>query len=100
MIILLPLFLLMYFLVLRPQQTRMRRQRQLMQTLAVGQEVLTAGGVIGTITALDDREAHLSVGPGLELRVVRGAISGRLDNDLPDVADPADGVEADGAEGD
>jgi preprotein translocase subunit YajC len=69
------LFLAMWFLLIRPQQARVRRQRQLTASLAVGDEVLTAGGIIGVIRVLTDEEARVEVGPGVEVRVLRGAIS-------------------------
>ena len=69
------LFLAMWFLLIRPQQARARRQRELLASLAVGDEVVTAGGIVGTIRILTDEEIRLEVGPGIELRVLRGAIS-------------------------
>jgi preprotein translocase subunit YajC len=69
------LFLAMWFLLIRPQQQRVRRQRELLATLEVGDEVVTAGGVVGTIRVLTDEEARLEVSPGVEIRVLRGAIS-------------------------
>lgn len=69
------MFAAMWFLLIRPQQQRVRRQRELLDSLAVGDEVITVGGIIGTIVSLEGEEARLSVGPGNELRVVRRAIA-------------------------
>ncbi len=69
---------LMWFMLIRPQQSRLRKQRELISSIAVGDVVLTAGGLIGTVRVLTDDELRLEVSPGMELRVVRAAISRRL----------------------
>jgi preprotein translocase subunit YajC len=78
-LIILPLlFLIMYLLLIRPQQQRVKRQRELISQLQAGDEVVTAGGLIGTIRVIDDNELRLEVGSGLEVRVIRGAVSRKL----------------------
>ncbi|HUF33581.1 MAG TPA: preprotein translocase subunit YajC [Acidimicrobiales bacterium] len=78
-LIILPLlFLIMYLLLIRPQQQRVKRQRQLVAELQVGDEVVTAGGIVGTIRVLDEAELRLEVGSGVEVRVLRGAVSRKL----------------------
>ena len=69
------MFAAMWFLLIRPQQQRVRRQRELLDALTVGDEVITAGGIIGTIVSLEGEEARLAVGPGIELRVLRRAVA-------------------------
>ena len=80
--LLFPLVLLggMYFLLIRPQQQRARRQRELILELAAGDRVVTAGGLIGTIRVLTDEEIHLEVAPGVEVRVLRVAVSRHLED--------------------
>jgi preprotein translocase subunit YajC len=73
----------MWFFMIRPQQQRLRNQRALVLSLEVGQEVVTAGGVIGVITELHDRDVTLDVGKGVELRVVRTAVSARVAVEAP-----------------
>jgi len=68
-----------FFLVVRPQRRQMASHRQLVASLAEGDEVVTGGGVIGTIRSLDDEIAHLEVAPGVVVRVARGAIARRLE---------------------
>ena len=75
------LFAAMWFFMIRPQQQRLRNQRALVLSLEAGQEVITAGGLIGTITVVGDREVTLDLGNGTEVRVVRTAVSARV----PDV---------------
>jgi preprotein translocase subunit YajC len=92
LILFLPLLLAMWFLVLRPQQARLRAQRDLVSSLAAGDRVVTAGGIVGTLTVVGETEVTLEAGPGVELRVLRGAISRRLDP--PAAAAPPDDDEA------
>ena len=72
------LFALMWFLVIRPQQARLRKQRELVASVAVGDEVLSMGGIIGTVRVLTDDELRLEVSPGVEVRLARAAVSRRL----------------------
>jgi preprotein translocase subunit YajC len=89
---LLPLLLLgavMWFLLIRPQQQRVRRQQALLQSLEVGDEVITAGGMVGRIRSLDDQRAAIELAPGVVVDFLRGAISQRLVE--PTVGDGDDG---------
>lgn len=86
---------LMWFLLIRPQQARLRQQRELISSIEVGDVVLTAGGMIGTVRVLTDDELRLEVSPGVELRVVRAAVTRRL---TPDESVDVDG-DVDGGTG-
>ena len=68
-----------FFLVVRPQRRQMASHRQLVASLSAGDEVVTTGGVVGTIQSLDDEIAHLEVAPGVVIRVARGAIARRIE---------------------
>ena len=75
-LIIFPLLMVgMYLLLVRPQQKRLKAQRELIASIAVGDEVVTAGGIIGTVRVLTDDRIFLEVADGVELRVLRGAIS-------------------------
>lgn len=67
-----------YFLLIRPQQRRARQQRELLASLEVGDEVITLGGLFGTVRSLDGDRVRLEVAPGVELTFVRNAIARRL----------------------
>jgi preprotein translocase subunit YajC len=89
--LILPLLLLaMYFLVIRPQQQRIRAQQALVAALREGDEVVSSAGIYGRITSLTDEIAILEVADGVELRIARGAIARRLSTDEPvvDLDDP------------
>ena len=82
--LILPLLLLaMYFLVIRPQQQRIRAQQALVAALQVGDEVVSSAGIYGRIISLTDEIAMLEVADGVELRIARGAIARRLSRDEP-----------------
>lgn len=72
------LLVVMYFLLIRPQQQRVRAQRSLVSSLAVGDQIVTVGGLLGRIVALDDETATVETTPGTVLRFRRGAISSRI----------------------
>ena len=77
---LLPLVILvgiMYFLLIRPQQRRVRAQKALVLSLEVGDEVVTMGGLLGRILSIDDETATIETTPGTILRCRRGAIASR-----------------------
>jgi preprotein translocase subunit YajC len=73
----------MWFFMIRPQQQRLRNQRALVLSLEEGQEVITAGGLIGTITAVRDRDVTLDLGGGTEVKVLRTAVSMRVPAENP-----------------
>lgn len=74
---------LFYFILLRPQRSRQRAQRRLLEGLEVGDEVMTAGGIFGTIKAIDDDDDTLTVeiAPGTQVRMIRRAIAQKLIED-------------------
>lgn len=67
-----------YFLLIRPQQRRMRQQRELVDSLSVGDEVVTIGGLFGRIMEMDDESVTLEISPGTQVRFVKNAIARRL----------------------
>ena len=87
------LLALMWFVLIRPQQARLRKQRELVASIEVGDEIVTAGGIVGTVRVLTDDELRLEVSPGVEIRVLRVAVSRRLGG--PDTGEgAADGTGA------
>jgi preprotein translocase subunit YajC len=69
-------FFLLWLIVVRPQRKRQTQQQQLLSDLRVGDEVLTAGGIYGTISRLDDDQVTVEIAPKTEVRVARRAIAG------------------------
>ena len=85
----LPLILMggvFYFLLIRPQQRRVRTQQALVNAVEVGDEIMTTGGIFGTITDMDDDEGTITVeiAPGTRIRMVKSGIARRLTEDDAD----------------
>lgn len=88
LVIILALFAAMWIFTIRPQQQRLKNQRALVLSLQAGDEVVTVGGLIGTIRVVQDREITLDVGNGIEVRVARSAVSARLAPEPPELPGP------------
>ncbi len=69
------IFVVFYFLLIRPQQKKAKEARAMLDALEKGNEVVTAGGIVGRINKLTDQYATLEVAPNVEMTVQRGAIS-------------------------
>ena len=68
------MFVLLYFLMIRPQMKRAKEHKQMVEALQKGDEVLTAGGVVGRITVMGDAYVSLEIAPGIEVSVQRSAV--------------------------
>jgi preprotein translocase subunit YajC len=71
--------LLTWLLFIRPRRAMMARQRRVLGALSRGDQVVTVGGIYGTIVALDGDEVRLEVAPDVVVRVARRAVAGRVD---------------------
>jgi preprotein translocase subunit YajC len=102
---LLPLVLIggvFYFIMVRPQQRRVKEQRALLGALEVDDEVMTSGGIFGTIVDIDDDEdvVTVEIAPGTNVRILRAGISRRVtadddeDDDEDEEEDDDEGVDA------
>jgi preprotein translocase subunit YajC len=69
------IFVVFYFLLIRPQQKKQKEARAMLESLNKGDEVVTAGGVVGRIAKLNEQYATVEVAPNTEIVVQRGAIS-------------------------
>src|SRR5215218_10884209 len=79
LIFILFLFAILYFLMWRPQQRRIRAMQALQSSLQLGDEIVTTAGFLGTIRRFDGEVVTIELSPGVEARVNRRAISGRLE---------------------
>lgn len=86
----------LYFLMLRPQQQRMRRQQELVKSVGVGDRVLTASGLIGRVVDESDDRLLLEIADGVVVEFVRLAVSRRLDESEPSFLSLSDEAELDG----
>lgn len=72
------LIAIFYFMLIRPQKRRVQQHRELVESTGVGDEVVTIGGMHGTVRSIDDETVELEVAPGTNIRFVRTAIARRL----------------------
>jgi preprotein translocase subunit YajC len=89
MIILVYLLLIVvgfYFLIVRPQRRRAAEQRELIASIQKGDEVITTGGIHGTVKRLDDEVIDLEIANGVVIKLARGAVAGRPLQPEPDDA--------------
>jgi preprotein translocase subunit YajC len=75
MIPLILMFAIFYFLLIRPQQKKAKDHRALLDALKKGDQVVTAGGMHGKVTALDDQVVTLEIAPGVNVKVNKGYIA-------------------------
>ena len=68
------MFVLLYFLMIRPQMKRAKETKAMIEALQKGDEVITAGGVVGRITKLSDAYISLEIAPNTEINVQKGAV--------------------------
>jgi preprotein translocase subunit YajC len=68
------MFVLLYFLMIRPQMKRAKEQKAMVDALQKGDEVITAGGVLGKITAVTDAYITVEIATNTEVTVQRGAV--------------------------
>jgi preprotein translocase subunit YajC len=84
MIPLVLIFVVFYFLLIRPQQKKMKEHQQMVSNLRRGDKVVTAGGLIGTVSkVIDDNEVTVEIADGVQVRVVRATISNVLSKPEP-----------------
>lgn len=89
------LFGVMYFMMIRPQQKRRREAEAMQSSLGQGDEVVTIGGLYGTVTGVDDDTVLLEVAPGVQTRYARPAIARvvtKAERPTEPAADDADAV--------
>jgi preprotein translocase subunit YajC len=76
------LIAIFYFMLIRPQKRRVQAHKQLIESVEVGDEVVTIGGAHGTVRAIGDDDIRLEVAPGTEIRFIKSAIARRVTEDL------------------
>lgn len=69
------MFVVLYFLMIRPQMRRQKEQKSMMEALAKGDEVVTVGGMLGRVTKVADGYVTLEVGAGIEVVVQKVAVA-------------------------
>ncbi|MFC3908735.1 preprotein translocase subunit YajC [Legionella dresdenensis] len=78
LVMIVAIFVVFYFMLIRPQNKRAKEHKELMNNLKKGDEVLTAGGILAKIVNLDEQFIKVAVAEGVELSVQRSAVSAVL----------------------
>jgi len=88
LIIIVAMFALLWVLLIRPQRKRQLEQRELHESIEVGDEILTAGGLYGHVRELgDDDDLVVEIAPGTNVRIARRAVAGVVETDEDPVED-------------
>lgn len=80
------IFVIMYLLMIRPQQKRMKEHRAMIEALKKGDEIVTQGGLVGKITSVRDNELEVEIAAGVKVRVIRSTVTGLVNRTQPAAA--------------
>ena len=70
------IFVVMYFLIIRPQRAAMKRREELLKNIRRGDQIVTGGGIVGRVAkVVDDSELEVEIADGVKVRVARSGIS-------------------------
>ena len=84
------IFVVFYFLLIRPQQKKQKAHRELLAALHRGDKIVTAGGLVGTITkVVSETEITVEIAEGVKVRVMRGMVSDVMAKTEARTAEPA-----------
>ncbi|AOG22322.1 preprotein translocase subunit YajC [Acidovorax sp. RAC01] len=68
------MFVVLYFVMIRPQMKRQKEHRAMIEAIAKGDEVATAGGIVGKVTRLSEGFLHIEIASGVEVQLQRSAV--------------------------
>jgi preprotein translocase subunit YajC len=77
------IFVIMYFLMIRPQQKKVKEHKAMVEALRRGDQVVTSGGLIVKVVGIDTNEVQLEIAPNVKVRIVRATISQVLSKTEP-----------------
>jgi preprotein translocase subunit YajC len=66
---------IMYFLMIRPQQKRLKEHRDMVASIRRGDTVVTSGGIIGKVTKVEDQELQVEIADGVKVKLLRSTVS-------------------------
>ena len=69
------IFAIMYFLMIRPQQKKVKEHRAMVEALRRGDQVVTQGGLIGKVVKVTDGEAEIEIAPNVKVKVIKATIA-------------------------
>jgi len=68
------MFVVLYFIMIRPQMKRQKEHKTMVEALAKGDEIVTAGGMLGRVSKMGETYLHIEVANGVELQVQRSSV--------------------------
>ncbi len=77
-----------YFMLIRPQKRRVDQHRTLIESLGLGDEIVTIGGMFGTIKNIHDEDIELEIASGTVIRIVKTAVARQVTEDIDEVEEP------------
>jgi preprotein translocase subunit YajC len=80
------MFAVIYFLMIRPQQNKLREQQEMLGALKHGDEVITASGILGKITGLTDKVATVEIADNVRIKILKSQISQVVKGSIKDLA--------------
>ena len=69
------IFIVFYFLLIRPQQQRQKEHAAMLKTLTSRNEVITTGGLMGTVTSVTEHYAAIEISEGVEIKIQKSSVS-------------------------
>jgi preprotein translocase subunit YajC len=69
------IFIIFYFLLIRPQQRRMKQHQSMIGAVKKNDVAVTGGGIVGKVTKVDETEVELEIAPNVRVRVVKSTLS-------------------------
>ncbi len=72
------MFVVLYFIMIRPQMKRQKEMKAMLEALAAGDEVITVGGILGKVTAVKDQYITVEIVPGTEVQMQKNAVTSVL----------------------
>ena len=78
-------FAIFYFLLIRPQQTKMKTHREMLENLKKGDQIVTAGGIVGKIARIEqsDNQLVVEIAPSVQVKVIRQTVADLLTKPVP-----------------
>jgi preprotein translocase subunit YajC len=84
------LLILMYVLLIRPQQQRVRQQQALVSSIDIGDEVVTVSGIVGHVEAIEEDRVYIEVAPGVTIAMLRQALGRKVEHPTETDEDESD----------
>jgi preprotein translocase subunit YajC len=83
LIFLVPMFIIMYLLMIKPQQKKQKEHLEMLKKLQVGDEVITSGGIVGTIAQVKDKSFVIKVSDTTKMEFLRSSVVGLVEQPAP-----------------